>query len=59
VVLAAISRICAALEPAHSMSLLHVAAFSWATAFFGFAFAFGPLLIGSRKPERSRRKAAV
>jgi uncharacterized protein involved in response to NO len=59
VILAAISRICAALEPAHSMSLLHVSAFSWAAAFFGFALTFGPLLIGIRKRERSERKAAV
>jgi uncharacterized protein involved in response to NO len=59
VVLAAISRICAALEPARSMSLLHVAAFSWAAAFLAFALAFGPLLIGIRKAERSVRKAAA
>jgi len=59
VIIAAISRICAVLEPAHSKGLLHMAAFSWAAAFFGFALTFGPLLIGSRKPERSPRKAAA
>jgi len=47
------------LEPAHSTGLLHIAAFSWATAFFGFALAFGPRLIGSRKQERSPRKATA
>jgi uncharacterized protein involved in response to NO len=26
--------------------LLHVAAFAWAAAFFGFAISFGPLLSG-------------
>jgi len=59
VIIAAISRICAVLEPAHSTGLLHVAAFCWAAAFFGFALIFGPFLIGSRKPERSPRKAAA
>jgi uncharacterized protein involved in response to NO len=59
VVLAAISRICAVLEPAYSMSLLHIAAFSWAAAFFAFALAFGPVLIGSHKQARSVRNAAA
>jgi uncharacterized protein involved in response to NO len=59
VIIAALSRICAVLEPAHSTGLLHVAAFSWAAAFFGFALAFGPRLIGSRKPARSPRKATA
>jgi uncharacterized protein involved in response to NO len=59
VIVAAVSRICAALEPAHSFALLHVAAFTWIAAFFGFAFFFGPLLIGSRRDERSARKAAA
>jgi uncharacterized protein involved in response to NO len=59
VIVAAISRICAVLEPANSMGLLHVAAFSWAAAFIGFALVFGPLLIGSRKPARSGQKAAA
>jgi uncharacterized protein involved in response to NO len=59
IVIAAVSRICAALEPAHSFVLLHVAAFSWIAAFFGFAVLFGPLLIGSRRDQRSAHKAAA
>ena len=42
VVIAALARICASLEPAWSGQLLHVAAFAWAAAFFGFAASFGP-----------------
>jgi uncharacterized protein involved in response to NO len=38
--------------------LLHLAALAWAAAFFGFALAFGPLLIGGRR-ERSARNAAA
>ena len=37
VILAAIARICAALEPEFAMALLAVAAFAWAAAFVGFA----------------------
>jgi uncharacterized protein involved in response to NO len=59
IVIAAVSRICAALEPAHSFVLLHVAAFSWIAAFLGFAVLFGPLLIGSRRDQRSAHKAAA
>jgi uncharacterized protein involved in response to NO len=50
VVVAALARICAALHPAWSMSLLHVAAFAWVAAFLGFAAGFGPLLVGVRPP---------
>jgi uncharacterized protein involved in response to NO len=46
VVIAAFSRICASLEPAWSDALLHVAAFAWCTAFFGFVGSFGPMLMG-------------
>jgi uncharacterized protein involved in response to NO len=59
IIVAAISRICAVLEPSHNFVLLHVAAFSWILAFFGFAFFFGPLLIGFRRDERSAHKATV
>jgi uncharacterized protein involved in response to NO len=59
VIVAALARICAVLEPAHSFALLHVAAFSWIAAFFGFALFFGPLLVGSRRDGRPARKAAV
>jgi uncharacterized protein involved in response to NO len=48
VIMAALARICAALHPVWSQSLLHIAAFAWAAAFVGFAVAFGPLLIGER-----------
>jgi uncharacterized protein involved in response to NO len=48
VVLAALARICAALHPAWSMALLHVAAFAWIAAFLGFAAGYGRLLVGAR-----------
>jgi uncharacterized protein involved in response to NO len=53
IVIAALARICAVIEPARSEPLLHLAAFAWAAAFFGFAAAFGALLAGHR-----RRKGA-
>ena len=53
IIVAALARVCAVLEPAHSEALLHLAAFAWAGAFFGFAIAFGPLLAGVDR----RRKA--
>jgi len=43
-VVAAVARVCAALEPAHSTILLHVAACAWAVAFLGFAALYAPLL---------------
>lgn len=49
IIVAALARICAVIEPAHSEPLLHLAAFAWAAAFFGFAISFGPLLAGRRK----------
>ena len=52
IIVAALSRICAAIDPAHSELLLHLAAFAWAAAFFGFALSFGALLAGV-----DRRKA--
>ena len=48
IIVAALSRVCAVIEPTHSEPLLHVAAFAWAAAFFRFAIAFGPLLVGWR-----------
>ena len=50
VVVAALARICAALEPAHSVSLLMIAGVAWAGAFLGFALAYAPLLCRARKP---------
>jgi uncharacterized protein involved in response to NO len=57
IVVAALARICAALEPAHSESLLHLAAFAWAAAFIGFAVAYAPLLAGH--DPRMRHKAVA
>lgn len=37
---AALARVCAAIHPAWSSSLLHVAGGAWATAFVGFALAY-------------------
>ena len=59
IVVAALSRICAVLEPAHSEPLLHLAAFAWAAAFFGFALAYGRLLVGGDPRMKSPRKAAA
>jgi len=49
IVVAALARICAALDGAHSVVLLHIAAFAWVIAFAGFATALGPLLLGIRE----------
>jgi uncharacterized protein involved in response to NO len=48
-VIAALARIGAAVFPAWSFGLLHLAAFAWVAAFAGFAISFGPLLVGYRK----------
>jgi uncharacterized protein involved in response to NO len=55
---AAVSRVCAAIDPAFSEVLLHVAAFAWASAFFGFALAFGPLLSGIKPRAKVARAPA-
>jgi len=55
IIVAALARICAAIEPDHSELLLHVAAYAWAAAFFGFAVAYAPFLVGH--DPRKRRKA--
>ncbi len=49
VFVAAVARICAALEPRWSELELHVAALAWAAAFFGFSIAYGPMLWAARK----------
>jgi len=49
VLVAAVSRICAALEPQWSNSLLHLAAFTWAAAFLGFGAVYGPILLRPRR----------
>ena len=45
VLLAALARIMAAVEPVHSLSLLTAATAFWAMAFIGFGLAYGPMLI--------------
>ena len=49
VFIAAVARICAALEPHWSELELHVAAFAWAAAFLGFGIVYGPMLWCVRK----------
>jgi len=57
IIVAVVARICAVLEPAHGIPLLHVAAFAWAGAFLGFALCYGPNLIGWQR--RPAQKPAV
>lgn len=45
---AAFARICVGLHPSWNEALLYVAAFSWATAFLGFAFLYAPVLFLKR-----------
>jgi uncharacterized protein involved in response to NO len=45
IVIASLSRIGASLEPAWNVLLLHITAFAWCVAFFGFAGSFRPLLV--------------
>jgi uncharacterized protein involved in response to NO len=49
VVVAALTRICAALEPVHAQILLSVAGAAWSMAFLGFVAIYGPLLLFARK----------
>ncbi len=49
IVIAAVARVCAALDPSHSAPLLSVSGVAWAAAFFGFALAYSPLLCRARK----------
>ena len=58
IIVAALSRICAVIEPAHSEPLLHLAALAWAAAFFGFALSFGPLLAGAGRRKSEPKLAA-
>jgi uncharacterized protein involved in response to NO len=58
ITVAALSRICAVIEPAHSEPLLHLAALAWAAAFFGFALSFGPLLVGAGRRKSEPKLAA-
>jgi len=49
IVVAALARVCAVIDPAYSDLLLHLAALAWVAAFAGFALAYGPLLLGRRR----------
>lgn len=49
VLIAAITRILAALTDSHTGPLLHVAAFAWVVAFCGFAIVVGPGLVAPRR----------
>jgi uncharacterized protein involved in response to NO len=49
IVVAAVARVCAVLNPTHDFILLHIAACAWVLAFFGYTIAFGPLLFGSKR----------
>jgi uncharacterized protein involved in response to NO len=49
IVIAALARIGAVLEPAWSESLLVISALAWIAAFFGFAGSYGPLLVGTQR----------
>jgi uncharacterized protein involved in response to NO len=49
IVVAALARVCAALEPAHADLLLPVAGGAWMLAFLGFASVYAPLLCGPRR----------
>lgn len=53
ILIAVLARICAVFSPANAMPLLHIAAFSWAAAFLGFAACYAPALAGrDKRPER-------
>jgi uncharacterized protein involved in response to NO len=53
VIVAALARICAVVEPSRSNLLLHLAAGAWAAAFLGFGIVFHPALLGrARKRPR-------
>jgi uncharacterized protein involved in response to NO len=58
VIVAALARICAVIEPVHGEPLLHLAALAWAAAFFGFALSFGPLLAGFGRRKAEPKLAA-
>lgn len=55
IIVAALARVCAVIEPAYGTYLLYLAALAWAAAFLGFAVTFGPLLAGADR----RRKAVA
>lgn len=48
ILVAALTRICAAFEPEHMMLLIYVSGIAWTIAFLGFAVSYGPALIRPR-----------
>ena len=50
IVLAALTRIWAALVPEWSELLLHITAIAWVVAFLGFGIRYAPILFGARMP---------
>jgi uncharacterized protein involved in response to NO len=59
ILVASVSRIAAVLDPVHDVALLHLAACAWVVAFFGFAIAFGPLLLGIKRRALAVSKAVA
>jgi uncharacterized protein involved in response to NO len=49
VVIAALARICAALQPGWSEPLLQISVLGWVIAYFGFAAVYGPLLVLAKR----------
>jgi uncharacterized protein involved in response to NO len=58
-IVAALARICAAVEPVHSVPLLYLAAVAWAAAFVGFAISFGPVLVSYDKRRPNKHEATA
>jgi uncharacterized protein involved in response to NO len=56
IIVAAVSRVCAAIHPSFSEALLHVAALAWVVAFVTFTLAFGPLLLGVRPRNKANHE---
>ena len=49
VVIAALARICASLQPGWSEPLLQISVLGWVIAYFGFAAVYGPLLVRAKR----------
>ncbi len=60
IIIAVVARLCAVVHPTQATLLLHVAAFAWAAAFFGFALAYRQLLLGRvrRRGTQHRKRRA-
>ena len=49
IVVAAVARVCAVLDPTYALPLLTVSGLAWTLAFLGFALTYAPLLCRARK----------